>query len=337
MADAALFRRLAELDGSVAFVLGWPEADWRYLSPHAASLLGSTEAGALAPLLAGLAERVRRYEAGDASRLQLERTLDWARPDGSSQPLRILSALELDAGRVVAVIGLIRDNSAERERLQAQKRFASMLNHEFRTPLATIDGAIQRLEATGQQQDAPTRERYRRIAQAVDRLLAMLEDYLSPDRLAETGHKARTRPLGAAVLLEEAASRARQAGRQVDLLIGSLPAQLRGDPAALRLALKVLIDNALLYAPAPARLSLSGDAGPAGLELLVADNGPGLPAAEVSDIFQKGFRGSNAAGHPGHGLGLYLARSVIEAQGGRLDARAGKDGGLAFRICLPLP
>jgi hypothetical protein len=81
----------------------------------------------------------------------------------------------------------VRDLSARRERERQQKRFASMLSHEFRTPLSTIDGAVQRLEMTGAHHDEGTRKRYRKIQAAVDRMLAMLDEYLSPDRMASIG------------------------------------------------------------------------------------------------------------------------------------------------------
>src|SRR5206468_6424801 len=99
-----------------------------------------------------------------------------------------ISTLLLDeAGRPHLLAGLVRDLSARRAREAEQKRFASMLNHEFRTPLSTIDGAIQRLEATCKDADESTRQRYRKIASATDRLIAMLDDYLSPDRMAALG------------------------------------------------------------------------------------------------------------------------------------------------------
>ena len=99
-------------------------------------------------------------------------------------PVEVVSSVQFDAaGRPASLVGIVRDLSARREHEAAQRRFASMLNHEFRTPLSTIDGAIQRLESTGANADQPTRERYRRISKAVDRLIGMLDEYLSPDRM----------------------------------------------------------------------------------------------------------------------------------------------------------
>jgi signal transduction histidine kinase len=89
----------------------------------------------------------------------------------------------------VTVVGVVRDLSAARELALQQKKFASMLSHEFRTPLSTIDGAVQRLEMTGAHHDEGTRKRYRKIQTAVDRMLAMLDEYLSPERMASIGRE----------------------------------------------------------------------------------------------------------------------------------------------------
>lgn len=320
MADAEVFRRIAEIDGSVAFVLDWPALSVASLSAHADDLLGGVapDWGRLLPVLDAPGPHWHEVE--------------WTCADGHVQALAVHAERCGDQ-----VIGLIRDHTPQREMRLSQKRFASMLNHEFRTPLATIDGAVQRLEATGQQHDAPTRQRYQKIQAAVDRLTGMLDDYLSPDRLALTGHKPVDRKVSPASLIEEAAGLVRAAGRRVECSIGPLPAVLRSDPAGLRLALKILVENAIQYAPPPAVITLSGATVDSGLELLVIDNGFGIVAEDLPKIFDKGFRGSNAQGQNGKGMGLYMARSVLEVQGGSLKAQRLPEGGMCFRIWLPGP
>jgi signal transduction histidine kinase len=232
--------------------------------------------------------------------------------------------------------GIVRDQSGQREREAQQKRFASMLNHEFRTPLSTIDGAIQRLEATCAHADEPTRQRYRKIAVAVDRLIGMLDEYLSPDRLAGLGKTRSPNEVAPAQLLEEAAAPARAAGREVLLAVESLPPSLRCDPAGLRLAMKVVVDNALMFSPAGSKVELAGRAVANGIELTVRDHGAGVPQQDVARIFDKSYRGSNAAGLPGNGLGLYMARSVLEVHGGAIELVSHPAKGALFKIFLPM-
>jgi signal transduction histidine kinase len=348
--DVAALRTIAEVAGDAAFIVDCATRSLCYLSPAALDLLGYPhagfaaqlaapgQAGPLAPLCAGLDERLRRFAAGDGSRLRVVREFDVERADGRRVPVELISALVLDDALVPrAVAGIIRDQSERRARAAEQKRFASMLNHEFRTPLSTIDGAIQRLEATAAHADEPTRQRYRKIATAVDRLIGMLDQYLSPERMAAIGRTRAPGGIAPRQLLEEGAAQARAAGRPVQLLAEELPPSLRCDPQGLRLVVKVLVDNALAFSPPGSAIDLSGRIVANGIELLVQDHGGGVPADDVPRIFEKSYRGSNAAGLPGNGLGLYMARSVLEVHGGTLELLPQARGsGASFEIFLPM-
>jgi signal transduction histidine kinase len=157
LATADAFRAIAELGGDIAFIIDCATRAPVYVSPGLDALMGYGVAdfhtqltkggdGPLAALCAGLDERVRRFASGDGSRLRVVREFDLIRPDGQSVAVEIISTLlEGEAARPRLLAGLVRDLSAQRAREREQKRFASMLNHEFRTPLSTIDGAIQRL------------------------------------------------------------------------------------------------------------------------------------------------------------------------------------------------
>ena len=347
------FRSIAEIGGDVAWIVDCATGLPRYISGSIEQLLGygfddvhqhmneSAALTPLAPLCAGLAARLARFSGGDLSRLHVVRQFEQPHRDGRLVPIEVVSSLLLDAaGRPDVLVGIVRDLSAQRKeehaRADRQRRFASMLNHEFRTPLSTIDGAVQRLESTAGDADGPTRTRYRRIAEAVERLIGMLDDYLSPERIAQIGG---TRPAASAdprQLLGDAAGQVSAAGRAVTVDLGDLPASLRCAPEGVRLALKVLIDNALQYGPLDAPIALSGRRAGGAIELLVRDVGSGVPAAEMVQIFVKSWRGSNAGARPGSGLGLYMARSVIEVHGGILDVRNVAPAGAEFRIWLPV-
>ena len=165
LATAEAFRTIAESSGDIAFVIDCADGRLAYLSPGLHDLLGVDGAelqrqltrggnGPLAALCGGLDARLRRFAEGDGSRLRVVREFEVQRPDGRKVPVDVISTLMLDeAGKPATLAGLVRDQSARRARALEQKRFASMLNHEFRTPLSTIDGAIQRLEATGAHAD----------------------------------------------------------------------------------------------------------------------------------------------------------------------------------------
>jgi two-component system OmpR family sensor kinase len=342
------FRAIAEIGGDVPFSIDCVSGLPRYIGPSVATLLGygpqqfheqlasSAADGALAPLCAGLAERLRRFAAGDLTRQRVVREFDIATPSGHKVPVEVISTLLLDGqGAPAHLVGIVRNLSPRRARAADQKRFASMLNHEFRTPLSTIDGAIQRLEVTGANADEPTRQRYRKIALAVDRLIGMLDEYLSPERMEAIGRQRQPTSIAPRQLLEEGAATARAAGRRVNVEAGELPAALRCEPEGLRLAVKVLLDNAIQFSPSDSIIVLAGRSAHGGIELAVQDSGPGIPQHEVAYIFDKFYRGANAAGLPGSGLGLYMARAVVEVHGGTLSQANLDTGGSEFRMWLP--
>ena len=344
---AEQFRVIAEIGGDIAFSIDCASGALRYLSPAIEQLLGYSPAdiaaqlgdpgSALAALCAGMPERIRRLRGGDRSRLRLVRETELRGAHGYMVPVEVISALLCDAaGEPVTLVGQVRDLSPRRQREAERKRFASMLNHEFRTPLSTIDGAVQRLEATCQDADEPTRQRYRKIALATDRLIAMLDDYLSPDRMAEIGVERKPTSVAPRELLDEAAAQVRAAGRVASVEVGELPDALRCEPDGMRLALKILVDNAIAFSPEATPILLRGRLAASGIELAVRDHGAGVPLDEQARIFDKFFRGRNADGLPGSGLGLYMARAIVEVHGGVLNLVSPAPGGAEFRIWLPL-
>jgi signal transduction histidine kinase len=341
------FRLLAEHGRDAAFLLDAATLELLYISPAAQRLTGhdlpALRAHA-ARLAADVPARLQRWRDGDTSRLTLLREVELPHADGHLLALEISSTIVPAAaamGRGVTVAGTVRDVSAaqaqEAEREKEQKRFASMLSHEFRTPLATIDGAIQRLVSTAKDADEATRKRYVKIQTAVDRLLGMIDDYLSPERMAAIGRERAADGIAPLALLQQAAATV-PASHPVQLeLDEDLPARLRCDVPGMALCLKILLDNAVKFSPSGSSITVSGKLVPeGGVALCVRDAGPGLREEELAQLFEKGFRGTYAT-HPGAGLGLYMARAVVEVHGGSLQGHNLPEGGAIFRIWLPLP
>ena len=338
------FRTIAELDGDIVFRIALPSYALRYLSPAFFTLLGY-EAGALEAALAGRGpqalEPLGTHLAASGKGVPGERRVqevDVRNAEGHPVGLQLITTVVRDDDGGGTLLGLMRDLSAQRAHLADQRRFASMLNHEFRTPLATIDGAIQRLEATAHGADESVRQRYRKIAVAADRLIAMLDEYLSPDRMAAIGKVRQPNTITARELLDAGVKQLREAGRPAvvegDELKEDVTTGLRGEPEGLRLALKVMVDNALLFSPPGTTVALGAHRSGSGIEFTVRDMGSGVPAEDAVHIFDKGYRGRNAIGLPGSGLGLYMARSIVEVHGGILRLGS-QDGGAEFRLWLP--
>ncbi|GGX74326.1 PAS domain S-box protein [Massilia dura] len=333
--NKADYELLLEHGTDIHWMLDCATGQLLYVSPAAARRFGwppeemQARAQALAgPLLHDLPERLARFRQGDGSRHTVLREAEL-----EGIPVEIESTL-VDQGRLV---GVVRDVSARRAFEQQQKKFASMLSHEFRSPLATIDGAIQRLVMTDKGADEGATKRYHKIQSAVDRLLGMVDEYLSPDRLASIGRRRRENGIAPAALLEAAAAQARTRRAGITVLAGDAPPWVRADPDGMRMCLDVLLDNAIRYTPPDAPIELwAGKVATGGIEFTVTDRGPAIPEGEVGRLFDKGYRGSAAAGIPGSGIGLYMAKAVIEVHGGTLSAQNLPESGKKFRIWLPV-
>ncbi|GJI97529.1 hypothetical protein RugamoR57_42470 [Duganella caerulea] len=339
--EAERYRLLLQHSSEVSWMADCASLRLTWLSPAAERQFGYTleSAQALASgLLQQLPARLARHAGGDPSRLRLLRETELPHADGRMLPVEIESTLILDEhGAAVSVVGIVRDLSARRELAAQQKKFASMLSHEFRTPLSTIDGAVQRLEMTGAHHDEATRKRYRKIQTAVDRMLVMLDEYLSPERMASIGRERQPNEISPATLLESVAEQARRRRDAVSVRTDALPQWMRCDPAGMRLCLEILLDNAIKYTSANTPIELIGKmASEGGVEFLVRDHGAGVPAAELAHVFDKSFRGSNAVGVAGSGLGLYMARAVVDVHGGTVTATNVSESGAEFRIWLPV-
>ncbi len=344
-AGEAQFRLLAEHGRDAAFLLDATTLELLYISPTAQRLTGHDLPAMrehAARLVQDVPARLQRWRAGDTSRLSLLREVELPHADGHLLALEISSTIVPAApGRGETVVGTLRDVSAiqaqEAEREKEQKRFASMLSHEFRTPLATIDGAIQRLVSTSKDADEATRKRYVKIQTAVDRLLAMIDDYLSPERMAAIGRERAADGIAPLALLQQAAATVPSSHTVQLELDEDLPARLRCDVPGMALCLKILLDNAVKFSPPGSAITVSARLVPeGGVALCVRDAGPGLREEEMAQLFETGSRGSHAT-HPGAGLGLYMARAVVEVHGGSLQGHNLPEGGALFRIWLPLP
>jgi len=323
-----LIHHLSRLPGLVPFV---------FLTEYSLTLGSSLEL-----LLLGLAlgERFNRLKEANltaerrAHALQLAYAADLERQVAErTQALRAAMAESQDA------------LEAERLAREEQRAFLATVSHELRTPLAVIDNIAQNLELEAEESADPNRQRYARILQATRRLTGLLDDHLAEERFSLLRQGPRRTPCAPGELLEEAAAAARLLSDshlvRVEVDSAGLPASFACDRELTGLALRSLADNAVKYTPAGSLITLS--AAPAGrrasdgLWLEVADNGPGLGPEEGECLFDPYFRGAAAQGQPGKGLGLPLARRMIQTQGGTLTALCVPGQGCRFRVWLPGP
>jgi signal transduction histidine kinase len=174
------------------------------------------------------------------------------------------------------------------------------------------------------------------IEEEADRLTHLIENLLDASRLQAGGLKLSLDD----VRLDQLAARlVNKFKTQIDTheLVVRFPDELplvRGDEERLRQVLSNLISNAIKYSPEGGKITISGHGLPREVAITVSDKGPGLPIDEKERVFDRFYRAA-AASQQGAGLGLFLARAIIEAHGGRIWVESELNQGSTFHFTLP--
>ena len=229
---------------------------------------------------------------------------------------------------------------AEQELLRAE--FLAMVSHELRTPLAAVKGSVDTLlEAAGELHPSETAQFHRIIRDQSGRMRHLIGDLLDVARI-ETGNlPVAPEPSELPALVEEAVSRFQAGGKKHPLsveLAYDLPLVL-ADKLRVVQVLSNLLSNAAAYSPEGSPIVVSAVRDGIHVAVSVADQGRGIPAEMLPELFRKFSRGLGAdapSGVDGSGLGLAICRGIVEAHGGRI--RAESDGpGLGARFTFTLP
>jgi two-component system, OmpR family, sensor kinase len=227
------------------------------------------------------------------------------------------------------------------------RRFLADCSHELRAPLARIRAAADLLTRVHQEQvDADIEAAFRSqaltdIAEDTDRMARRVRELLILAR-ADAGARIEPRPVCLADVIEAACRHAERMAGALRLVVDPeaiatlRDAMVAGDPDYLQQVLLILLDNAVKYTPAPGQVSISASAGHGYAEINVADTGIGIPPEDTDRVFERFYRGRNAAAATGTGLGLAIASWVITQHAGRLTLSSTPGVGSRFTVRLPL-
>jgi two-component system OmpR family sensor kinase len=219
--------------------------------------------------------------------------------------------------------------------IERERGFVAEAGHELRTPLSLLRGELDlALRHAGSEDEL--RAALRTASDETDRLVQMAGDLLLIARTDRGELPLHPEPLDARALLDSVrnrfAWRADDAGRDIAVDVAA-PVTVEGDRIALEQALGNLVDNALRHGDGP--VTLSARRAGAGVELHVADEGPGVPAAFAARAFDRFSRPDASAAAPGSGLGLAIVRAVARAHGGEAGLAERPGGGTDVRVALP--
>jgi len=275
------------------------------------------------------------------------------------KPVRMIGAMQDVTGRAQAEQHAF-ELALERERMALLGKFVQDASHEFRTPLSIIQTNVYLLERL---EDGPKRQR--KLAQIGDQVtgLIRLVDLLGEITRLDSGVPFTTQPTDLNRLIGAVADKLQGAAAAKSLalhlvLAPGLPL-VSADGNRLGRALDELLDNAVRFTPAGGRVTVRtgwrmadggwriDDVEPVGKNLQsaighpqwvtveVQDTGPGIPPDVLPHVFERFYRQDAAHTTPGFGLGLPIARAIVERHGGRLEVESRPGAGSVFRILLP--
>ncbi|MGO9925043.1 MAG: sensor histidine kinase [Mycobacterium sp.] len=217
------------------------------------------------------------------------------------------------------------------------RQFVADASHELRTPLAAIRGYTELAQRMGDDREAVAHA-MSRVASETERITRLVEDLLLLARL-DSGRPLEREPVDLSRLAVDAVSDAHVAGpdHQWELDLPEEPVVITGDAARLHQVLTNLLANARVHTGAGTAVTTRLSTEPAHAVLQVIDNGPGIPAALQSEVFERFARGDSSRSRKGGstGLGLAIASAVVKAHHGTIAVNS-SPGHTEFTVWLPL-
>ena len=267
-------------------------------------------------------------------------------PSGfNTQELELVGLL----GRLVAsAVQNIRAYEAERNTVEELRRlsalradFVSLVSHELRAPMASVVGSAQTLRQRWRELNPDQRESFLAlISSETERLAALVADVLDTSRIDAGTFTYRFADIDLGALVRDSVAGLSLTQDEVSVVadIHSELPSVRGDRDRLQQVLTNLLDNAVKFSPAGEEVRVSAFQQDSRVRIEVSDRGPGVPPDQQRLIFEKFGRGktTSSPGTPGTGLGLYIARSIVEAHGGVLEVSSWPDAGATFTLSLPV-
>ena len=239
---------------------------------------------------------------------------------------------------------LVRQRALEAEKANRTKdEFLAVLSHELRTPLNAVYGWARMLQA-GQVDEATTARALDVIVRQSNAQVQLIDDLLDVSRMSVGKMRLDVRQVDLPAVIEHAldAVRPAAAAKSIRLqpVLDPRGGPVVGDPDRLQQVVWNLLMNAVKFTPRNGRVQLYLQRVTSHVEIVVSDDGPGIPPEVLPFIFEPFRQGdsSSTRAHSGLGLGLALVRHLVDLHGGSVTAQSdGAGGGATFVVRLPLP
>jgi signal transduction histidine kinase len=254
------------------------------------------------------------------------------------------NAIDLARNRqtLAAQATMLEDKLAKEQRLTLlQRNFVSMASHEFRTPLAIIDGHTQRLISRCDRVTAEElTHRARKVKSMVRRMTHLIDNLIGSARLIDGPIELYYHPTQVDLrwLLRDSCQLQRELTPDAQILEPVEAARqldVYGDASLLTLLFSNLLSNAVKYSPDGALIEVAAAQEDAEAVVSIKDHGIGIPEGDLERVFERYFRGSNTSGIGGSGVGLSLVRSIVDLHKGSISLESTEGKGSRFTLRLP--
>ncbi len=219
--------------------------------------------------------------------------------------------------------------------LHAQRRFVADASHELRTPLTTIRGNLGLLEREPAISPEDRLAAINDTVEECDRLIRLINNLLVLAR-ADSGFVLRIEAVDLKPFVDDVCRQTKLlASERTIRCDNAFEAAALADRDALKQVLLILLDNALKYTPPQGTITIATAVTEGQVTIQVRDTGPGIPSSTLPHIFERFYRVETARTSPGAGLGLAIAKELVEAQGGTLSVESQAGRGSQFTVTLP--
>jgi signal transduction histidine kinase/FixJ family two-component response regulator len=245
--------------------------------------------------------------------------------------------------QLAQLAGTALNNARLLQQAQAETRLRedmiAVVSHDLRNPLNVVSLGTKAMLSGLQPLDPAVRKKIERIDRAANQMRALIDDLLDLSRIKSGQLELTVQPFAARALVEDSVDAVRplaqEKGIGLEMDVGGARHSVRCDPSRLRQVFSNLIGNALKFTPPGGRIRVAAQDRGDAVSFSVSDTGPGIPAEHQARIFERYWQAPETA-RLGAGLGLFIAKGIVDAHGGAIALESAPGAGSTFSFTIPI-